>query len=96
MFGYNVIWGENGIMSEIVRTKLTQGGRIVIPAEMRKRLGMEIGDSLNIEIRNDSLQVTTMRSALRRIQRLLKKHIPPGVSLVDELIADRRKEAANE
>lgn len=83
-------------MSDIVRTKLTQGGRIVIPAEMRKRLGMEIGDSLNIEIRNDSLQVTTMRAALRRIQKQLKKHIPPGVSLVDELIADRRKEAANE
>lgn len=83
-------------MSGIVRTKLTQGGRIVIPAEMRKQLGMEIGDQVNIEIRGESLQVTTSRSALRRLQEHLKKCVPPGVSLVDELIDERRREAENE
>jgi hypothetical protein len=42
------------------------------------------------------LQITTQKEALRRIQALVRKHVPEGVSLVDELIKDRREEAANE
>jgi AbrB family looped-hinge helix DNA binding protein len=83
-------------MSEVVRTRLAQGGRIVIPKEMRERLGVEIGDQLNLELRGDSLTVTSSQAALRRLQKRLKKLIPPGVSLVDELIAERREEAKNE
>lgn len=83
-------------MGDVVRTKVTQGGRIVIPKEMRERLGVEIGDQLNLELRGDSLTVTSSQAALRRLQKRLKKLIPPGVSLVDELIAERREEAKNE
>lgn len=80
----------------VIRTKLTEGGRVVIPVELRKKLGMEIGDNLSIELRGDSLQITTGHAALRRIQKLVRKHVPAGVSLVDELIAERREEARNE
>lgn len=80
----------------IVKTRVTQGGRIVIPADMRKRLGIEIGETVNIEETGDSFKVTTSRAALRRIQNSLKGRVPEGVSLVDELIADRRREAENE
>lgn len=34
--------------------------------------------------------------AIERIQRLVAKHVPDDVSLVDELIAGRRAEAARE
>ena len=88
--------GEVTFMGDVVRTKVTQGGRIVIPAEMRRRLGIEIGDQVNLERRGDSLTVTSSQAALRRIQKRLQKTIPPGVSLVDELIAERREEAKNE
>lgn len=81
---------------QIVTTKVTQGGRIVIPADIRKRLGIEIGENLNLELENDSLRITTRQAALRRIQESLTKLVPKGVSLVDELIADRRREAENE
>jgi hypothetical protein len=37
-----------------------------------------------------------MDDVLDEIQRLFKSKIPPGVSLVDELIAERRAEAARE
>ena len=36
------------------------------------------------------------RRCIREIQEHFKKNIPPGVSLVDELIAERRLEAARE
>lgn len=81
---------------QIVRTKVTQGGRIVIPADLRKQLGIEIGANVNLELQADSLKVSTGHAALRRIQNSLKGRIPEGVSLVDELIADRRREAENE
>lgn len=80
----------------IVKTKVTQGGRIVIPAETRKRLGIEIGEYVNLEEDADSFKVTTGRAALRRIQNSFKGRVPKGVSIVDELIADRRREAENE
>lgn len=81
---------------QIVKTRVTQGGRIVIPAEMRKQLGIEIGETVNITIEDGALKILTRRQALRRAQQLFRKYVPEGVSLVDELIADRRKEAANE
>lgn len=80
----------------IVRTKVTQGGRIVIPADMRKRLGIIVGENVSLEENGGSLTITTSRAALRRIQNSLKGLVPEGVSLVDELIADRRREAENE
>jgi AbrB family looped-hinge helix DNA binding protein len=83
-------------MSEFVRTRLVHGGRIVIPKEMRERLGVEIGDQLNLKTRGDSLTATSSRAALRRLQDRLKKHISPGVSLADELIAERHEEARSE
>lgn len=35
-------------------------------------------------------------AAIRRVQRLVAQHVPADVSLVDELLAERRREAARE
>lgn len=54
------------------------------------------GDTVILELAGDELRVRAARSALRRIQERLKAHAPaPGERLVsDELLADRRNEAA--
>ncbi len=83
-------------MATIVTTKVTQGGRIVIPAEMRKQLGIEVGEKVNLEFDDGYLKVTTSKAALRRLRENLQKHILDEVSIVDELIAERREEAENE
>ena len=80
----------------IVKAKVTQGGRVVIPSDMRKRLGIKVGETVNLEEHGSSVTLSSSLAALRRLQDSLKGTIPEGVSLVDELIADRRKEAANE
>lgn len=77
-------------------TKIGPGGRIVIPADVRKQLGMDIGDEVCLDIGEDNVTIQTRRAALRRLQEKLRKKLPKGVSLVDELIAERRKEAENE
>lgn len=81
---------------QMVKTRVTQGGRIVIPAEMRKQLGIEIGEKVSLSVENNSIRILTQKEAIRKAQELVRKCVPEGVSLVDELIADRRKEAANE
>ena len=83
-------------MQTIVKTKVTQGGRIVIPAEMRKQLGIEIGEDVNLSLEDDWVKISTRKLALQRIRKNIETVVNEGVSVVDELIADRRKEAENE
>jgi AbrB family looped-hinge helix DNA binding protein len=68
-------------------------GRIVIPAEIREAMGIAAGDSLDLRFDDDELRVSTRRARLKRAQERVRKLIPPGVSLADELLAERREEA---
>jgi AbrB family looped-hinge helix DNA binding protein len=79
-----------------VKTKVTEGGRIVIPAKMREALGLKKGTTVTLTLKNGSLEITTRDEAFRRIDELMKPYIKPGRSVVDELIAERRREAKNE
>lgn len=79
-----------------VKTKVASGGRIVIPTRLRQVLGIEIGENVTLSVKDNALQITTQKEALRRIQALVRRHVPEGVSLVDELIKERREEASDE
>lgn len=78
------------------RIRLGEGGRIVIPAAHRKALGVEPGDRMTISFVDGGLRITTWKQALARLQEEFRRAIPPDVSLSEELIADRRREAARE
>jgi AbrB family looped-hinge helix DNA binding protein len=78
------------------RTRLNENGRIVIPAAMRAALGLQSGDEVILIIDDGELRLTTAARRIERAQRLVRKHVPKGVSLSAELIADRRREAARE
>jgi AbrB family looped-hinge helix DNA binding protein len=90
---------ENAEVSEVtasIWTKLGEGGRLVIPAEIRKILGLKVGDSLLLRVEDSELHIITVEQAWSRAQGIVRRFVPPGESLVDELIADRRAEAARE
>jgi AbrB family looped-hinge helix DNA binding protein len=78
-------------MAEI-RTKLAEGGRIVIPAEYRQALDLHIGDEVILRLEDGTLRIYTPSQAIRDAQELLRPYLPQGRSLSDELIAERRKE----
>ncbi len=78
------------------RMRVNENGRVVIPATFRKRLGIRIGDEVVLQIENDELRIITLKRNIERAQRLVRKHVKPGTSLVDELIAERREAARNE
>lgn len=81
---------------QIEHVKLGDDGRLVIPASLRKEVGIKPGDTLVIESDGDSLLLRSYDQVLRETQDFFRQFVPPGVSVVDELIADRRAEAARE
>ncbi len=82
-------------MAEI-RTRLAEGGRVVIPAEYRRALGLRVGDEVILRLEGEELTILTPRQAIRHAQLLVRRYIPEGRRLVDELIAERRGEARDE
>jgi len=78
------------------RLKINDNGRIVIPAAYRQALGVEAGDEIILRIEDDELRITTMKRKIERAQRRIRQYVKPGVSLVDELIAERREAAKRE
>ncbi len=74
-------------------------GRIVLPAEVRHRLDLKDGDRMTLTIEADgSLRLLSAREAARAGRGLLRRMLPDieGRSLSDELVAERRAEAARE
>jgi AbrB family looped-hinge helix DNA binding protein len=83
-------------LKQEARSRVDENGRVVIPATFRKALGINEGDEVVLRIRDDELRIIALKRRLERAQRLLRKHIKPGKSLVDELITERRQAAGNE
>ena len=79
-----------------VRVRLGANGRIVIPADVRRRLGVEAGDELVLRVVDGELRVSTLTAAIDRAQRCLAPYLAGTPSLVDELIADRRRASERE
>jgi AbrB family looped-hinge helix DNA binding protein len=83
-------------MNGETRTRVNENGRLVIPAAFREALGIKVGDEVIMRMEDDELRITTMKRRIERAQRLVRKYVKPGVSLVDELIAERREAAKRE
>ena len=79
-----------------VSTKVANGGRLVIPAEFRRELGLEVGDEVIIRVEDGELRILTRGEAVKRAQKKVRQYVKQGRSLVDELGAERRAEAGRE
>jgi AbrB family looped-hinge helix DNA binding protein len=83
-------------MESEARIRINQNGRVVIPAAFRKALGIEAGDEVILRMEDDELRITTMKRRIERARRHIRRYVKPGVSLADELIAERREAAKRE
>ncbi len=78
------------------RVRVDSAGRIVIPAEIRNTLGIAPWDELILSEKPDGLHVQTFRQLIAAAQAFFAPYAIPGQSVVDELIRERREEAAKE
>ena len=79
-----------------IRTKIAEGGRIVIPAEFRRALGLDVGDEVILDLGEGQLTLLTPQQAVKRAQELVRQYVPENRRLADELIEERRAESAHE
>jgi AbrB family looped-hinge helix DNA binding protein len=79
-----------------VRMRMGAKGRIVIPAAMREALGMAEGEMLDLRVVDGELRIATMMERVRQAQEHVRQYVPAGVSLAEELSAERREAAKHE
>ncbi len=79
--------------STVEAVKLGKQGRLVIPASLRHELGLELGDELVARAEEGRLIFETRAVVVARLR---ERFNSIEGSLADELMAERREEAARE
>jgi AbrB family looped-hinge helix DNA binding protein len=87
---------ENPIHGTVSQVKVDSAGRVVIPAVLRDKLGIAPGQELILKEEVGGLRLQTFEQAARAIQAEFARYAKPDVSVVEELILERREEATRE
>jgi hypothetical protein len=76
--------------------EISADGTVKLPPQLLKASGLSLGDRAHVRLSADSLEILSKQAALKRAQAMVRKYVPEGASLVDDLIAERRREAQME
>lgn len=81
----------------IVRGRVSQSGRLSIPVEFRKAVGLERGGAVLVELDGREIRIRTIDEVVETAQALTRRLIggKPGAS-VDAFLDERRREAERE
>ena len=86
-----------------ISTIVDPAGRLVVPAHFREALGFRPRQKVILDLEGDTIRLTTVEAAVdeavARAQALARKYdekLGQTGSVVDEFIAERRKEAARD
>lgn len=82
-------------MAQFVAT-IDRVGRVIIPAPLRRRLGLAAGCEVIITCQQDALVMRTRRHGIAAAQEYFTKLAPADELWSEELIRDRRQEAQRE
>jgi AbrB family looped-hinge helix DNA binding protein len=80
------------ISSRAIGATIGEGGRLVIPAELRKLMEVAPGETVSLQVEDGYLKVISKTMLMRKIKEIAAKVKKPGESVVDEFLADRRAE----
>jgi AbrB family looped-hinge helix DNA binding protein len=80
----------------IIYKRWRKSGRIVLPAAIRKELGLKAGDRLTVSSDQGEIRILSRKMALESIRADIVKQRGSLAGLLDEFLAERREEAARE
>jgi AbrB family looped-hinge helix DNA binding protein len=83
-------------MHHVYHTKLGEGRRVAIPAEVCRRFGISPGDPVVVEADDGGVRVRSLAAVIREVQDHFARLAPPGMLISEELIRDRRAEAEHD
>lgn len=75
---------------------MDRAGRLVVPAGIRKALNIRDEQDLTITLEDDCIRLQTIDAGLKRIREIARRKRKRSGSIVDEFIAERRAEAAQD
>ena len=58
-----------------------KSGRLVIPAALRKTLGLSEGDGVTISVKEGHIEISPVAISIQKAQALVKKHLKPDTDL---------------
>ncbi|GAB4243441.1 MAG: hypothetical protein Kow0049_33070 [Stanieria sp.] len=74
-----------------ITTKIAKGGRVVIPAEYRHALKLNVGDEVIFTLEQGEISIIPLQEAFSRARDIVGQYVKSR-SLADELIAQRKEE----
>ena len=83
-------------LPERLDVQLGPGGRVVIPAVYREAMQVKEGDRLMARVVDGELRLITPKMAIAWAQKMVRETIPGDLSLVDDLLEERRREFERE
>ena len=83
-------------MTQHADVRVGPQGRVVIPARLREELHLGPGEVLVAHVDGDRLVLERRQAILDRLKDAFSAAVPRSTRLADELIAERRAEAARE
>ena len=84
----------NKLIYDIAR--INDNGRIVIPAPIRRAMGLAPGDAISLTLEGGVLRLEPHRNRISKIQKDFVRLLPGEIQASAELIQERSQEAAAE
>ena len=76
-------------------TKVSEAGKLSLPAQIRRRVGLENGGPVLVRLEDGEIRIRTVRDSILRVQQQARKLFGKSDS-VERFIADRRAEGRRE
>ena len=83
-------------MNHVIHTKMSEGRRVAIPAELCQEFGLRPGAAVVLEPSQSGIVLRPLDSVVREVQAFFADAAPQDVLLSEELLRDRRAEADRE
>jgi len=88
--------GEGDGLRRAIRIDVAADGSLRLPPALLAAAHLPNGGALLARIEDDEIKLMTPEVTTRKIHAMMREVVPRGISLVDELIAERRAEAKKE
>jgi bifunctional DNA-binding transcriptional regulator/antitoxin component of YhaV-PrlF toxin-antitoxin module len=80
-----------------MKARVMPDGRVSLPADMRRRHGLDRGGDIIIEDTGDAIVLRTLDQIVKRAQALSRELLAGKANVsVDDFLAERRREAEQE
>lgn len=73
-----------------------KSGRLVIPVQYRKALGLNEGEGVMISLKDGHIEISPIEESIKKAQEKVRKYLKPDTDLVDMLLKERKEESSQE